>query len=194
MLGSHELVGSPISQVPQSTEAIYSIGNCDPPAMLCYALERYEKGDVCAQESLRLIIITTRIVITILMTIIIFIMIIMMIMMILIVNNNDNSNNDDSRLIKEDLSDAVATCVDAAQSSESKHISLSLSIYLYISLSLYLSLYIYIYTHTYIHTYMYMPIYLSVYLSTYPSIQRRHITSRTAARGTSTTPAPWSPS
>lgn len=60
-----------VQRVPHSTEAIFSIGNCDPPAMLCYALERYEKGDVCAQESLR--------------------------------------------LIKEDLGDAVDTCVDAAQ-------------------------------------------------------------------------------
>jgi len=59
-----------VQRVPQSTEAIYSIGNCDPPAMLCYALERFEKGDVCAQESLR--------------------------------------------LIKDDLGDAVATCIDAA--------------------------------------------------------------------------------
>ena len=94
----------------------------------------------------------------------------MMIMMILIVNNNDNSNNDDSRLIKEDLSDAVATCVDAAQSSESKRISLSLSIYLYISLSLYLSLslYIYIHTHTYIHICTCLSIYLSIYLPIHP--------------------------
>eukprot|EP00928_Gymnodinium_smaydae_P028796 TRINITY_DN21867_c0_g1_i1.p1 TRINITY_DN21867_c0_g1~~TRINITY_DN21867_c0_g1_i1.p1 ORF type:complete len:863 (-),score=161.32 TRINITY_DN21867_c0_g1_i1:112-2700(-) len=44
-----------VQRVPDSTETIYSIGNCDPPAMLCYAWERFEKGDVCAQESLRLI-------------------------------------------------------------------------------------------------------------------------------------------
>uniref|UniRef100_A0A7S1FJ93 Vacuolar protein sorting-associated protein 16 homolog n=1 Tax=Noctiluca scintillans TaxID=2966 RepID=A0A7S1FJ93_NOCSC len=59
-----------VQRVPTSTEAIYSIGNCDPPAMLMYALERFEKGDVCAQESLR--------------------------------------------NIKDDLADAVATCIDAA--------------------------------------------------------------------------------
>mmetsp|Transcript_58339 Transcript_58339/g.103681 ORF Transcript_58339/g.103681 Transcript_58339/m.103681 type:complete len:862 (+) Transcript_58339:8-2593(+) len=59
-----------VQRVPPSTEAIFSIGSFDPPAMLCYALERYAKGDVCAQESLR--------------------------------------------PIKEDLSDAVATCIDAA--------------------------------------------------------------------------------
>lgn len=59
-----------VQRVPESTEAIYSIGNCDPPAMLCYALERYDKGDVCAQESLR--------------------------------------------LIKDDLAEAVGTCIDAA--------------------------------------------------------------------------------
>lgn len=69
ILGTHKVEF--VQRVPQSTEAIYSIGNCDPPAMLCYALERYEKGDVCAQESLR--------------------------------------------LIKDDLGDAVATCIDAAQ-------------------------------------------------------------------------------
>jgi len=59
-----------VQRVPESTQAIYGVGNCDPPAMLCYALERYEKGDVCAQESLK--------------------------------------------LIKDDLGDAVATCIDAA--------------------------------------------------------------------------------
>lgn len=69
ILGTHKIEF--VQRVPQSTEAIYSIGNCDPPAMLCYALERFEKGDVCAQESLR--------------------------------------------IIKDDLADAVATCVDAAQ-------------------------------------------------------------------------------
>lgn len=69
ILGAHKVEF--VQRVPQSIEAIYSIGNCDPPAMLCFALERYEKGDVCAQESLR--------------------------------------------LIKDDLAEAVATCVDAAQ-------------------------------------------------------------------------------
>jgi len=68
ILGPHKIEF--VQRVPESTEAIYSIGNCDPPAMLCYALERYDKGDVCAQESLR--------------------------------------------LIKDDLADAVATCIDAA--------------------------------------------------------------------------------
>ncbi|CAJ1370452.1 unnamed protein product [Effrenium voratum] len=41
-----------VQRVPQSVEAIFSIGSFDPPAMLCYALERYEKGDVCAQDCL----------------------------------------------------------------------------------------------------------------------------------------------
>jgi len=69
IVGAHKVEF--VQRVPQSTEAIFSIGNCDPPAMLCYALERYEKGDVCAQESLR--------------------------------------------LIKNDLGEAVETCIDAAQ-------------------------------------------------------------------------------
>lgn len=68
ILGTHKMEF--VQRVPQSTEAIYSVGNCDPPAMLCYALERFEKGDVCAQESLR--------------------------------------------VIKDDLADAVATCIEAA--------------------------------------------------------------------------------
>ena len=42
-----------VQRVPPSVEQIFSIGSFDPPAMLCYALERYESGDVCAQESLR---------------------------------------------------------------------------------------------------------------------------------------------
>lgn len=70
ILGAHKVEFA--QKVPESTEVIFSIGNCDPPAMLCYALERYEKGDVCAQESLRLD-------------------------------------------IKDDLADAVQTCVDAAK-------------------------------------------------------------------------------
>eukprot|EP00927_Polykrikos_kofoidii_P077399 TRINITY_DN74338_c0_g1_i1.p1 TRINITY_DN74338_c0_g1~~TRINITY_DN74338_c0_g1_i1.p1 ORF type:complete len:862 (-),score=143.57 TRINITY_DN74338_c0_g1_i1:161-2746(-) len=70
IVGAHKVEF--VQRVPASTEAIYSIGNLDPPAMLCYALERFQKGDVCAQESLRLI-------------------------------------------SREDLADAVATCVDAAQ-------------------------------------------------------------------------------
>lgn len=44
-----------VQRVPESIEAIDSIGNCDPPAMLCYAHECYEKGDFAAQESLRYI-------------------------------------------------------------------------------------------------------------------------------------------
>ncbi|CAE8640943.1 unnamed protein product, partial [Polarella glacialis] len=51
ILGTHKVEF--VQRVPTSTEAIFSIGSFDPPAMLCYALERYEKGDVCAQESLR---------------------------------------------------------------------------------------------------------------------------------------------
>jgi len=69
IIGAHKVEF--VQRVPKSTEVIYSIGNCDPPAMLCYAVERYQNGDVCAQESLR--------------------------------------------LIKDDLGDAVATCIDAAQ-------------------------------------------------------------------------------
>jgi len=69
ILGTHKMEF--VQRVPKSTEAIYSIGNCDPPAMLCYALERFEKGDVCAQESLR--------------------------------------------VIKDELEDAVSTCIDAAR-------------------------------------------------------------------------------
>lgn len=68
ILGAHKIEF--VQRVPHSTEAIYSIGNLDPPAMLCYALERFENGDVSAQESVR--------------------------------------------VIKDDLSDAVATCIDAA--------------------------------------------------------------------------------
>ncbi|CAE7218827.1 vps16 [Symbiodinium sp. CCMP2592] len=42
-----------VQRVPPSVEQVFGIGSVDPPAMLCYALERYEGGDVCAQESLR---------------------------------------------------------------------------------------------------------------------------------------------
>lgn len=44
-----------LQRVPTSTEAIYGVGSCEPPAMLCYALERFEAGDVRAEESLRAI-------------------------------------------------------------------------------------------------------------------------------------------
>mmetsp|Transcript_72406 Transcript_72406/g.204674 ORF Transcript_72406/g.204674 Transcript_72406/m.204674 type:complete len:865 (+) Transcript_72406:200-2794(+) len=60
-----------VQRVPQSTEQIYSIGNYDPPAMLCYAQEKFDSGDVRAQESIR--------------------------------------------HMKDDLADAVATCIDAAK-------------------------------------------------------------------------------
>lgn len=53
ILGTHKVEF--IQAVPPATDAIYSVGNCDPPAMLCYAHERFESGDVCAQESLRVI-------------------------------------------------------------------------------------------------------------------------------------------
>ena len=35
-----------IFEVPESAEAIYTIGSCEPAAMLCYAHERFEAGDV----------------------------------------------------------------------------------------------------------------------------------------------------
>eukprot|EP00929_Paragymnodinium_shiwhaense_P019549 TRINITY_DN13286_c0_g2_i1.p1 TRINITY_DN13286_c0_g2~~TRINITY_DN13286_c0_g2_i1.p1 ORF type:complete len:864 (-),score=226.37 TRINITY_DN13286_c0_g2_i1:194-2785(-) len=70
IVGTHKIEF--VQRVPASTEAVFSIGNTDPPAMLPYALERFDKGDVCAQESLRLI-------------------------------------------NKDDLADAVATNIDAAQ-------------------------------------------------------------------------------
>eukprot|EP00916_Digyalum_oweni_P020777 GHVL01034629.1.p1 GENE.GHVL01034629.1~~GHVL01034629.1.p1 ORF type:complete len:880 (-),score=174.00 GHVL01034629.1:608-2962(-) len=41
-----------ISRVSPSTEAIYSIGSYEPPAMLCWVLERFEAADVGAVESL----------------------------------------------------------------------------------------------------------------------------------------------
>ncbi len=44
-----------LQRVPQSTEAIFATASCEPPAMLCYALERFEAGDVRAEESLRAI-------------------------------------------------------------------------------------------------------------------------------------------
>jgi len=44
-----------VQRVPPSTLAIEGVGSCDPPAMLKYALERFQTGDVLAQESLRLI-------------------------------------------------------------------------------------------------------------------------------------------
>ena len=50
-MGTHKIEF--VQRVPHSVEAIFSIGSYDPPALLLYALEQYEKGDVCAQESLR---------------------------------------------------------------------------------------------------------------------------------------------
>ncbi|CAD7928565.1 unnamed protein product [Amoebophrya sp. A25] len=44
-----------LHRIPAAVEAIYSIGSCEPPAMLCYALERFVEGDVRAEESLRAI-------------------------------------------------------------------------------------------------------------------------------------------
>ena len=51
VMGTHKIEF--VQRVPHSVEAIFSIGSYDPPALLLYALEQYEKGDVCAQESLR---------------------------------------------------------------------------------------------------------------------------------------------
>lgn len=50
ILGAHKVEF--VQRVQKSTEEIFSLGSFDPPAMLCYALERYTEGDVCAQESL----------------------------------------------------------------------------------------------------------------------------------------------
>ncbi|CAD7928042.1 unnamed protein product [Amoebophrya sp. A120] len=44
-----------LQRIPPAVESIYSIGSCEPPAMLCYALERFIEGDVRAEESLRAI-------------------------------------------------------------------------------------------------------------------------------------------
>eukprot|EP00921_Rhytidocystis_pertsovi_P000769 GHVQ01001339.1.p1 GENE.GHVQ01001339.1~~GHVQ01001339.1.p1 ORF type:complete len:870 (+),score=113.88 GHVQ01001339.1:273-2882(+) len=44
-----------VQRVTRATDAIFSLGSCEAPAMLCYALERYEEGDVAADESLRTI-------------------------------------------------------------------------------------------------------------------------------------------
>lgn len=51
VMGTHKIEF--VQRVPHSVESIFSIGSYDNPALLLYALEQYEKGDVCAQESLR---------------------------------------------------------------------------------------------------------------------------------------------
>ncbi|PFH36128.1 putative vacuolar protein sorting 16 [Besnoitia besnoiti] len=42
-----------LHRVAASTDAIFSVGSCEPPAMLCYALERFRAQDAAADESLR---------------------------------------------------------------------------------------------------------------------------------------------
>ncbi|KAF8817755.1 putative vacuolar protein sorting 16, partial [Cardiosporidium cionae] len=44
-----------LQRVPSYTEAIFGIGSCESPAMLCYAMERFEFGDISVDESLRAI-------------------------------------------------------------------------------------------------------------------------------------------
>ncbi|KFH11089.1 Vps16, amine-terminal domain protein [Toxoplasma gondii MAS] len=42
-----------LHRVAASTDAVFSVGSCEPPAMLCYAVERYRAHDAAADESLR---------------------------------------------------------------------------------------------------------------------------------------------
>ncbi|PHJ14923.1 vps16-like protein, partial [Cystoisospora suis] len=42
-----------LHRIAPSTDAIFSIGSCEPPAMLYYAMERFKGGDAAADESLR---------------------------------------------------------------------------------------------------------------------------------------------
>lgn len=44
-----------LHRLPHSTDAIFSIGSCEPPAMLCYAMEKFKASDAAADESLRAI-------------------------------------------------------------------------------------------------------------------------------------------
>ncbi|KAL8271684.1 hypothetical protein Esti_004397 [Eimeria stiedai] len=44
-----------IQRVSAATESVFGVGSCDPPAMLCYALERLYAQDAAAEESLRAI-------------------------------------------------------------------------------------------------------------------------------------------
>lgn len=44
-----------IQRVAAPTESVFGVGSCDPPAMLCYALERLYAHDAAAEESLRAI-------------------------------------------------------------------------------------------------------------------------------------------
>ncbi|KAL8425657.1 hypothetical protein Efla_003977 [Eimeria flavescens] len=44
-----------IQRVSPQTESVFGVGSCDPPAMLCYALERMHAQDAAAEESLRAI-------------------------------------------------------------------------------------------------------------------------------------------
>ena len=53
VMGTHKI--ELVQRVPQSVESIFSIGSYDPPALLLFALEKYEKGDVCAQDRASLI-------------------------------------------------------------------------------------------------------------------------------------------
>ena len=53
VMGTHKIEF--VQRVPQSVESIFSIGSYDPPALLLFALEKYEKGDVCAQDRASLI-------------------------------------------------------------------------------------------------------------------------------------------
>ena len=44
-----------IQRAAAATESVFGVGSCDPPAMLCYALERLYAQDAAAEESLRAI-------------------------------------------------------------------------------------------------------------------------------------------
>ena len=50
VMGTHKIEF--VQRVPHSVESIFSIGSYDNPALLLYALEQYEKGDVCAQAGM----------------------------------------------------------------------------------------------------------------------------------------------
>ena len=53
-MGTHKIEF--VQRVPHSVESIFSIGSYDNPALLLYALEQYEKGDVCAQAGMATIL------------------------------------------------------------------------------------------------------------------------------------------
>ena len=44
-----------VQRAAAATESVFGVGSCDPPALLCYALERLYAQDSAAEESLRAI-------------------------------------------------------------------------------------------------------------------------------------------